>query len=157
MTATHTAAREESQNHSGWKRPLRSSSPTIHPAPPCLLNHVPRCHIHTVFEPLQRWGLHHLPGQPGPTSDRSFSEKTFPNIQSEPPLAQLEAIKVSFFTIISAASFFAEGEFARGLETATSCSSQLTTSCSPEQHPEGRSSLSRSLRASPGEVNGLGC
>ena len=33
-----------SQNHriTGWKRPLRSSSPTVSPTPPCLLNHVPK-------------------------------------------------------------------------------------------------------------------
>jgi len=34
----------ESQNHKGWKRPLRSSSPTVNPTPPCLLNHVLKCH-----------------------------------------------------------------------------------------------------------------
>ena len=50
----------------GWKRPLRSPSPTIRPTPPCLLNHIPKCHIHTFFEHLQGWGLHHLPGQPVP-------------------------------------------------------------------------------------------
>ena len=27
------------QNHKGWKRPLRSWSPTVNPTPPCLLNH----------------------------------------------------------------------------------------------------------------------
>ena len=27
----------------GWKRPLRSSSSTVTPTPPCLLNHVPKC------------------------------------------------------------------------------------------------------------------
>ena len=43
----------ESQNHEGWKRPPRSSSPTATPSPPRLLNRVPKCHIHTVFEPLQ--------------------------------------------------------------------------------------------------------
>jgi len=58
----------------GWKRPLTPSRPTIHPTPPCLLNHVLQCHIHTVFEPLQGWGLPHCPGQPGPTPDHSFSE-----------------------------------------------------------------------------------
>jgi len=35
----------ESQNHSGWKRPLRSSSPTVAPTPPCLLNRVLKCHF----------------------------------------------------------------------------------------------------------------
>jgi len=74
------------------KRPLRSSSPTTHPTPPCLLNHVPKCHIHTVFEPLQGWGLHHPPGQPGPMPDHSLSKEIFPNIQPKPPLTQLEAM-----------------------------------------------------------------
>jgi len=82
----------ESQSHWGWKRPLRSSSPTINPSPPRLPNRVPKCHIHTLFEPLQGWGLPHRPGQPGPVSDRSFSKEIFPNIQSKPPLMQLEAI-----------------------------------------------------------------
>ena len=45
----------ESQNRRiiGWERPLSSSSPTIHPTPPCLLNHVLKCHIYTVFKILQ--------------------------------------------------------------------------------------------------------
>jgi len=30
-------------NHYGWKRPLRSSSPTVNPIPPCLLNHILKC------------------------------------------------------------------------------------------------------------------
>jgi len=72
--------------------PLRSSSATINPSPPCLLNHVQKCHIYMFFEHLQGWGLHHCPGQPGPVPDHSFSEDIFPNIQSEPPLTQLEAI-----------------------------------------------------------------
>jgi len=48
---------KQSQNHRiiGWKRALRSSSPTIHPTPPCLLNHIPKCHIYTFFEHLQEW------------------------------------------------------------------------------------------------------
>jgi len=47
----------ESQTHRiiGCKRPLRSSSPIVTPAPPCLLNHVPKCHIHMFFEHLQGW------------------------------------------------------------------------------------------------------
>ena len=53
----------------GWKRPLRSSSPTVTLTPPCLLNHVPRCHIYTFFKHLRGRGLHHLPGQPVPTSE----------------------------------------------------------------------------------------
>jgi len=75
-----------------WKRPLTSSSPTIHPTKQCLLNHIPKCHIYTVFEHLLRWGLNHLPGQPDPMPDHSFSKDIFPNIQTKPPLIQLDAI-----------------------------------------------------------------
>ncbi|KAK4828617.1 hypothetical protein QYF61_000069 [Mycteria americana] len=38
------------------------------------------------------WRLHHFPGQPVPMLDNPFSEVKFPNIQSKPPLVQLEAI-----------------------------------------------------------------
>jgi len=44
------------------------------------------------FEHLQGWGLHHLPGQPVPMSDHSFSKEIFPNTRSKPPVTQLEAI-----------------------------------------------------------------
>ncbi|KAK4830880.1 hypothetical protein QYF61_013809 [Mycteria americana] len=40
----------------------------------------------------QGWQLNHFPGQPVPMLDNPFSEVKFPNIQSKPPLAQLEAI-----------------------------------------------------------------
>ncbi|KAK4811007.1 hypothetical protein QYF61_015711 [Mycteria americana] len=83
----------ESQNCIGWKRPLRSSSPTINltlPRPP--LHHVPKHLIQTSFKYLQGWRLNHFPGQPVPMLDNPFSEEKFPNIQSKPPLAQLEAI-----------------------------------------------------------------
>ena len=43
----------------GWKRPPRSSSPTIHPTTPCLLIHIPKCHIYTFFKHLQGWRLNH--------------------------------------------------------------------------------------------------
>jgi len=76
----------------GWKRPLRSSSPTINPTPPCLINHIPKCHIYTFFKHLQGWGLNHPPGQPVPMPDHSFSKEFFPNTQSKPPLTQLKAI-----------------------------------------------------------------
>ena len=60
-----------SQNHRiiGWKRPLRSLSPTVSPTPPCLLNQIPKCPIYTVFKHLQRWWLNHFPGQPVPMPD----------------------------------------------------------------------------------------
>ncbi|KAK4811009.1 hypothetical protein QYF61_015713 [Mycteria americana] len=83
----------ESQNRIGWKRPLRSSSPTINltlPRPP--LYHVPKHLIQTSFKYLQGWRLNHFLGQPVPRLDNPFSEEKFPNIQSKPPLAQLEAI-----------------------------------------------------------------
>ncbi|KAK4815884.1 hypothetical protein QYF61_009935, partial [Mycteria americana] len=44
------------------------------------------------FKHLQGWRLNHFPGQPVPMLDNPFSEEKFPNIQSKPPLAQLEAI-----------------------------------------------------------------
>jgi len=43
------------------------------------------------FEPVQGWWLHHCPGQPAPMPDHSFSKEIFPNVQSKPPLMQLEA------------------------------------------------------------------
>ena len=84
---------KETQSHLGWKRPLRSSSPTVNltlPSPP--LNHVPKCHVYTSFKCLQGWCLSHFPGQPVLVLDHSFSEESFPNIQFKPPLMQLEAI-----------------------------------------------------------------
>ena len=85
---------EHIQNHRviGCKRPLRSSSPTTQPTPLFLLNHVLKCHIYTFFKHLQGWGLHHLPGQPVPMPDCSFSKEIFPDIYSKTPLMQLEAI-----------------------------------------------------------------
>ncbi|KAK4829457.1 LOW QUALITY PROTEIN: hypothetical protein QYF61_004675, partial [Mycteria americana] len=83
----------ESQNRVGWKRPLRSSSPTVNlmlPSPP--LHHVPKHLIQTSFKYFQGWRLNHFPGQPVPMLDNPFSEVKFPNIQSKPPLVQLEAI-----------------------------------------------------------------
>ena len=43
-------------------------------------------------EHLQGRWLNYLPKQPIPAPDHSFREEIFPNIQPEPPLAQLEAI-----------------------------------------------------------------
>jgi len=45
-----------------------------------------------LLEHLQGQSLHHLPGQPIPVPNHSLREKQLPNTQSEPPLAQLEAI-----------------------------------------------------------------
>ncbi|KAK4807435.1 hypothetical protein QYF61_001986 [Mycteria americana] len=94
LSHSSTASRiTESQNHIGWKRPLRSSSPTVNltlPKPP--LHHVSKYLIQTPFKYLQGWGLNHFPGQPVPMLDNPLGEEKFPNIQSKPPLAQLEAI-----------------------------------------------------------------
>ena len=69
-----------------WGRPLGSSRPTGNPTlprPP--LNPVPKCHSHTVSEPLQGWGLPHCPGQPGPTPDHSLSKEISPISNLNPP------------------------------------------------------------------------
>ncbi|KAK4829643.1 hypothetical protein QYF61_005936 [Mycteria americana] len=80
-------------NRLGWERPLRPSSPTVNlTLPSTPLNHVPKCHIYTSFKYLQGWRLHHFPGQPVPVLDNPCGEEIFPNIQSKPPLAQLEAV-----------------------------------------------------------------
>ncbi|KAK4827587.1 hypothetical protein QYF61_019489 [Mycteria americana] len=83
----------ESQNRIGWKRPLRSSSPAVNVTlPRSPLYHVPKHLIQTSFKYFQGWRLNHFPGQPVPMLDNPFSEVKFPNTQSKPPLAQLEAI-----------------------------------------------------------------
>ena len=50
------------------------------------------------LEHLQGRWLHHLPGQAIPVPDHSFGEVVFPKVQSESPLAQLEAIPSSPIT-----------------------------------------------------------
>ncbi|KAK4818960.1 hypothetical protein QYF61_022627, partial [Mycteria americana] len=74
-------------------RGKRHKFPTINltlPRPP--LNHVPKHFIQTSFKYLQGWRLNHFPGQPLPMLDNPFSDVKFPNIQSKPPLVQLEGI-----------------------------------------------------------------
>ncbi|KAK4816338.1 hypothetical protein QYF61_015652 [Mycteria americana] len=51
-----------------------------------------------VPQQLLGWRLNHFPGQPVPMLDNPFSEVKFPNIQSKPPLVQLEAISSSPIT-----------------------------------------------------------
>ncbi|KAK4825736.1 hypothetical protein QYF61_002175 [Mycteria americana] len=46
----------------------------------------------TGYKQILGWRLNHCPGQPVPMLDNPFSEVKFPNIQSKPPLVQLEAI-----------------------------------------------------------------
>ncbi|KAK4832831.1 hypothetical protein QYF61_025819 [Mycteria americana] len=45
-----------------------------------------------AFFRLKGWRLNHFPGQSVPMLDNPLGEEKFPNIQSKPPLAQLEAI-----------------------------------------------------------------
>ena len=92
LPPTITGRITESENCLGWKRPLRSSSPTINlalPSPP--LNHVPKRHVCTCFKYLQGWWLHHFPGQPMPVLYSPFCEEIFHNLQSKPPLVHFEA------------------------------------------------------------------
>ena len=72
---THAWVLLQWKNHRiiGWKRPL---SPTITPTPPCLLNHVLKCHIYTFFEHLQGWWLRRFPGQPVPMPDQDSNESS---------------------------------------------------------------------------------
>ncbi|KAK4810733.1 hypothetical protein QYF61_007707 [Mycteria americana] len=44
------------------------------------------------LEVFKGWRLNHFPGQSVPMLDNPLGEEKFPNIQSKPPLAQLEAI-----------------------------------------------------------------
>ncbi|KAK4820802.1 hypothetical protein QYF61_006927 [Mycteria americana] len=57
-----------------------------------LASHPPVYLIQTSFKYLQGWRLNQFPGQPVPMLDNPLGEEKFPNIQSKPPLAQLEAI-----------------------------------------------------------------
>ena len=63
----------------GWKSPLRSSSPTIHPTPPCLLTHILLFLKNKQAGQLQRsWNLcapslvGHQLFSPGRSTDRSL-------------------------------------------------------------------------------------
>ena len=75
------------------EKTCRSLSATVNltlPSPP--LKRVPEHHSYASFKYLQGWWLNHCPGQPVPVPDHSFSKEIFPNIQSKPPLMQLEAV-----------------------------------------------------------------
>ncbi|KAK4818569.1 hypothetical protein QYF61_014705 [Mycteria americana] len=74
----------------GWKRPLRSSSPTVNltlPSPP--LHHVPKHLIQTSFKYLQGWGLPHFPGQPVPVLENPFIVES-DEVSPQPPFLQAE-------------------------------------------------------------------
>lgn len=73
----------KSQDHLGWTRPLRPSTPTTsltYRVPPP--NHFPSFHVHMALKYLQGWALLHLPGQPHPIPDCLLCAKILPNVQS---------------------------------------------------------------------------
>ncbi|KAK4829131.1 hypothetical protein QYF61_002210 [Mycteria americana] len=79
------------------------------------------------------WRLNHFPGQPVPMLDNPLGEEKFPNIQSKPPLAQLEAISSCPITCyleeetdpyLSTTSF--QREFAKSFENLSHCQQALS-------------------------------
>ena len=79
----------ESQRHSGYKRPLRSPSPTpAHPTMPTA--HTPQCHIPMVME-HPKDGDPTTPWAAVPLQHCSLWEEIVPDTQREPPLVQLKA------------------------------------------------------------------
>ncbi|KAK4814831.1 hypothetical protein QYF61_027804 [Mycteria americana] len=62
------------------------------PAQSLAFRAVPAVWLSHLKQQMWGWRLKHFPGQPVPMLDNPFSEEKFPNIQSKPPLAQLEAI-----------------------------------------------------------------
>ncbi|KAK4819036.1 hypothetical protein QYF61_024401 [Mycteria americana] len=56
------------------------------------LNEKSETFVEKHYELWKGWRLNHFPGQPVPMLDNPFREVKFPNIQSKPPLVQLEAI-----------------------------------------------------------------
>jgi len=56
-TLKNEVGNTETQIHRiiGWKRSLRSSSPTTQPTPPFLLKHILKCHFYMFFKHLQGW------------------------------------------------------------------------------------------------------
>lgn len=81
------------QNHRiikvGKIKSLRSLSPTINQAPPCLQRNY---YIHFPSQNFQRQLYYHFPKKPVPILDKSLSEEFFPNTKSKLPMVQLKAI-----------------------------------------------------------------
>ena len=76
----------------GWKRPLRSSSSTLNPSPPCplttSLSATSPQFLNTSRDSDSTTSLGSLCQCPTTLTEKNF----VPNIQPEPPLVQLEAI-----------------------------------------------------------------
>ena len=86
----------ESQNHQGWKRTLRSSSPTVHLSPifptmpcPSAVQHL-NIFLYIFKYSDSTTSLGSTFQVPAP--DQSLGEEVFLNVQPESPLMQLEAI-----------------------------------------------------------------
>ncbi|KAK4823880.1 hypothetical protein QYF61_007828 [Mycteria americana] len=113
MNLTQTPSEEQQDNHQHLRGRLsregfqpRALSNMLgrltHPASTRSVGMKNQCHMQVDLYVLLReagtntsgqgWRLNHFPGQPLPMLDNPFSEVKFPNIQSKPPLAQLEAI-----------------------------------------------------------------
>uniref|UniRef100_A0A8C0EWU0 Tripartite motif containing 9 n=1 Tax=Bubo bubo TaxID=30461 RepID=A0A8C0EWU0_BUBBB len=56
------------------------------------LHQIPQRWVNPTLQPLQGWGLPPCPGQPIPTPNNPFCKEILPKSQSDPALAQLEAI-----------------------------------------------------------------
>ncbi|KFQ29592.1 Tripeptidyl-peptidase 1, partial [Merops nubicus] len=74
-----------------------SSWGSMSPSP---LTHVLHHHISTVWKPLQGWGLHHCPGQPGTALDNPQGQEIVPQGQPQPPLVPCEAISSCHTTLL---------------------------------------------------------
>lgn len=89
-TTIHNSKQDHRAPHNWhWKKPLRSSSPTVNWAlPSLLLSHIPKQYTYVSFKYLQYGDF---PEQPIPVLRNNFSKEFFLNVQPKPPLAQLKA------------------------------------------------------------------
>ncbi|KAK4832796.1 hypothetical protein QYF61_025664 [Mycteria americana] len=85
---SHESAKAQEQVAQGLTKSLPQvfqNLTALDPAQPALT-------VITACERKKGWRLNHFPGQPVPMLDNPFSKEIVPNIQSKPPLVQLEAI-----------------------------------------------------------------
>uniref|UniRef100_A0A8D0FSE0 Uncharacterized protein n=1 Tax=Strix occidentalis caurina TaxID=311401 RepID=A0A8D0FSE0_STROC len=75
------------------EKPLKLLQPHHEPPPDrSQLHQIPQRWLNPTLQPLQGWGLPPCPGQPIPTPNNPFCKEILPKSQSDPALAQLEAI-----------------------------------------------------------------
>uniref|UniRef100_A0A8C0ERR5 Chromatin licensing and DNA replication factor 1 n=1 Tax=Bubo bubo TaxID=30461 RepID=A0A8C0ERR5_BUBBB len=78
---------------SGLEKPLKLLQSNHEPHPDrSQLHQIPQRWVNPTLQPLQGWGLPPCPGQPIPTPNSPFCKEILPKSQSDPALAQLEAI-----------------------------------------------------------------